>query len=68
MSINNNQHNITLHYAEFCYAQCRDHLIAMLSVVMLNVIMLSVVMECPGATQEACTVKLFTAVINYELK
>ncbi len=42
-SINNIQHNSTLHYAECCYAERRKYLIVMLGVVMLSVIILSVV-------------------------
>ena len=39
------QHNsIECHYAECLYADCRDYLNVMLSVVRLNVVMMSVVM------------------------
>jgi hypothetical protein len=35
--------SIECHYAEFRYAECRDYLNVILSVVMMNVVMLSVV-------------------------
>ncbi len=48
LSINDTQHRLQhnsneCHYAECCYAECRDYLNVMLSVILLNVVMPSVV-------------------------
>jgi hypothetical protein len=44
LSIDIQHLSIECHYAEWCYADCRNYLNFMLSVVMLNVVMLNVVM------------------------